>query len=102
MSKSDLLYPYYLHRVEYNIVQGAILWGVRVLVTLGLQKLLCSELHAGHFGIVRMKSLAQEFFWWPNIDSDFKVVAVNCRFCMESSHNPPSAPLHPWEFPEKP
>jgi hypothetical protein len=102
MSKSDPLYPYYLHRDEYNIVQGVILWGVRVLVPLGLQKLLLSELHAGHFGIVRMKSLAREFFWWPNIDSDIKGVALNCRFCMESSHNPPSAPLHPWEFPEKP
>jgi hypothetical protein len=59
MSKSDPLYQYYLHRNEYTIVQGIILWGVRVVVPAGLQKLLLSELHAGHFGIVRMKSLAR-------------------------------------------
>ena len=37
------------------------------------------ELHTGHPGISRMKSLARSFVWWPGIDSDLegKVKSVN-------------------------
>ena len=102
VGKDDPIYPYYLRRDELSLVQGVIMWGIRVLVPTGLRQQLLTELHTGHFGIVRMKSLAREFIWWPNIDADIKALAQDCHTCRESSPSPPSAPLHPWEFPEKP
>jgi hypothetical protein len=102
VKKEDAIYPYFLHRNELTIMQGIILWGLRVVIPTGLRKELLAELHAGHFGIVRMKSLARQFVWWPGIDKDITTLALNCHSCRESSPNPPAAPLHPWEFPEKP
>ena len=49
-----------------------------------------------------MKSLARQFIWWPNINQEIEQVGKSCRKCCESRENPPNAPLHPWEFPERP
>jgi hypothetical protein len=102
VGKEDPLYPYFIRRNELTIVQSTILWGLRVIIPAGLRKQLLTELHSSHFGIVRMKSLAREFIWWPNIDADIKALTQDCHQCRETSHNPASAPLHPWEFPERP
>jgi transposase InsO family protein len=102
VDKLDPVYPYYVHREELTIVQGVILWGFRVLIPSGLRAQILEEIHSGHSGIVRMKSLARQFVWWPGIDADIKKLSEDCHPCRESSPSPPSAPLHPWEFPERP
>ena len=33
------------------------------------QKQMLDELHEGHPGIARMKSLARTLIWWPKLDS---------------------------------
>jgi hypothetical protein len=99
--KTDPVYACYLRKNELSIVQGVIMWGVRVVIPLALQPQLLEQLHAEHFGIVRMKSLARQFIWWSGIDADIKRISQNCKPCQESAPNPQSAPLHPWEFPER-
>lgn len=74
----------------------------RVILPSSLRNQLLKELHYSHFGIVRMKSLARQFIWWPNIDNDIELIGKGCTKCSETSPNPPSAPLHPWQFPERP
>ena len=46
------------HQSELTVESGCILRGIRVLVPVALQKRVLEELHEGHPGIVRMKSLA--------------------------------------------
>ena len=66
------------------------------------RKPLLEELHEAHPGISRMKSTARTLMWWPNIDKDIEQKPKFCVQCQTSRPAPPSAPLHPWSWPDKP
>ena len=57
-------------------------------------------LHESHPGISRMKNLAKSYVWRPNIDRDIDVIVKTCYECQQTSHAPPFAPIHPWEWPQ--
>lgn len=59
-------------------------------------------LHQAHPGIPRMKGLARSYMWWPNMDAEVEALVKACVACQESRSSSPVAPLHPWEFPDKP
>ena len=69
---------------------------------LALQKRVLEELHEGHPGIVRMKSLARSHVWWPGLDSDIEQLAKGCMACQSVKNAPAVAPLHPWVWPDQP
>lgn len=48
-----------------------------------------------------MKALARQHVWWPIIDADNESICTTCTLCQGNRPNPPSAPLHPWQYPEK-
>ena len=87
--------PYWNHRTCFK---GCIMWGSRVVIPPGRQKLL-QELHIGHPGICRMKGLARTVMWWPNIDSHIEEMVKGCNECQMTTAVPPLNPL-PW--PSKP
>ncbi|KFD64442.1 hypothetical protein M514_23466 [Trichuris suis] len=60
------------------------------------------ELHLNHPGIVRMKSLARCYVWWPNINADIEKCVFKCATCQTNRHSPPRAPVHHWEVPRNP
>ncbi len=99
---ADSLRPYWLKRTELTIESGCILWGVRVLIPARLRERVLDELHRGHQGIVRMKSLARSHVWWPGLDKDLEVRAKACTACQAIKNAPPKAPLHPWAWPTAP
>ena len=49
-----------------------------------------------------MKALARSYVWWPKMDEEIESLVRNCTVCQEHRKAPAAAPLHPWEFPEKP
>ena len=99
---SEAVRPYWHKRAELTIEGNCILWGVRVLIPTPLRERVVRELHRGHPGIVRMKSLARSHVWWPAIDKDLENCAKSCRDCQAIKNAPPKAPLHPWEWPTAP
>ena len=66
------------------------------------QQQLLEDLHTAHPGIVRMKNLARSYLWWPGLDGDIEEKVKSCQVCQLQSAAPAAAPLHPWEWPEKP
>ena len=94
--------PYNIRRNELSLLDGCILWGTRVVVPPPGRKQVLQELHETHPGISRMKSLARCYIWWPKMDADIEDLVHGWNSCQETRPAPPTAPLHPWTWPEKP
>ncbi len=83
------LKPYANRQSELSVLDGCVLWGSRVVIpTEGRIKIL-EELHRMHPGIVKMKSLARCFVWWPGIDADMEQHVRGCCTCQENKNCSP-------------
>ena len=83
-------------------MNGCILWGSRVVIPPLGRPILIRELHDGHPGTTRMKSLARGYMWWPNMDSDIETEVKKCHICQSPRNSPPQAPIHSWQWPLQP
>ena len=57
------LEPYSSKRVELSSLEGCVLWESRVIIPPPCRQAVLRELHEGHPGITRMKSLARMYVW---------------------------------------
>ena len=98
----NLLDPYFSRRSKLTLHQGCLIWGMRIVVPEKLRSRVIDELHEGHLGIVKVKSLTRNYVWWPKIDRDIEELTKKCAGCQKNRNSPPEAPIHPWEYPDKP
>ena len=75
------------------------MWGHRVCIPSCLINEILKELHAIHFGIVKTKSMARSYVWWPEIDRDIERLTKECKLCLENADNPPRSILNCWSWP---
>lgn len=54
------------------------MWGYRIVVPYKIQNCLLNELHSTYIGMVKKKSRARSYFWWPGID---KAIENMCKSC---------------------
>lgn len=102
VNKNADLEPYFQKRNEITVEDGCLLWGIRVIIPKSFRPRVLEELHSGHPGVVRMKSLARLHVWWPKLDKDILSVVRDCAKCQLARNKPQTAPLHPWEWPKAP
>ena len=95
-------FPYESRKYELSVQDGVLLWGSRIVVPPRMRSCVLDELHETHQGIVKMKGLARGYVWWPGMDSDIEKLVKSCNTCQVIRHFPPTAPLHPWEWPKQP
>ncbi len=95
MDRSDPFYPYLCKKKELSVDCGCLMWGWRVVVPQALRQQILSELHSGHLGIVKMKSIARLHVWWPKIDSDIETLAKSRHSCQREGKSPPRCIIHP-------
>lgn len=93
---------YYGRRDELSLQEGVILIGSRVVIPTACRSTLLVELHQSHPGMVRMKTLARSYIYWPGLDKDIERVVRDCDLCQEHRRCPPRTVMHPWEWPDKP
>lgn len=101
-SRDPALKPYWTHRLELSTLSGCIVWGSQVVIPPRVRESLLAELHSGHPGCSRMKSVARGLFWWPRLNHDIEMAVKQCRICQQVQPLPPSAPLRPWSWPTQP
>lgn len=96
------LKPYYDRRNELSVANGFILWGHKLIIPTNCRTYLLRELHSTHMGIVKTKSIARGFLWWPGLDSDIEGMTKTCESCIEHGGNPSQSPLNCWPAPKGP
>ena len=102
-SQSDEdLKPYWQRKLELSVQDGCILWGGRVVVPPQGRQSVLNELHSGHSGVSRTKSLARGLVWWPGLDNNIETIVKHCASCQQNQASPPAAPLQPWSWPTRP
>lgn len=94
--------PYYQRRNELTVEEGCLLWGVRTIIPPKFQDSLLEELHTCHPGIVRMKALARNHVWWPQIDKHIEDRVRGCKDCQEQQPKKPAVTDNPWKWPSGP
>ncbi|CAL4072352.1 unnamed protein product, partial [Meganyctiphanes norvegica] len=52
--------------------------------------------------LIKMKSLAREYIWWPSINKDIELIASQCTGCAKYKKRPPLAPLTHWPWAASP
>ena len=97
-----VLSPFSVRRNELSVFQGCLMWGSRVIVPKRAQSTVLLELHEGHPGMTKMKTLARMYVWWPLIDRDIEKSVLQCHLCQQQQAAPPVAPLQPWKWPSRP
>ena len=54
----------------------------RIIIPPSLRKSVLNDLHSGHLGVDKMKSLARLTVWWPELNSDLVKIAKDCVDCL--------------------
>lgn len=93
---------FFKKRNELSIENKCIIWGNRVVIPDVLKFDMLRELHASHLGMIKMKTIARSYFWWPNINRDIEEITGKCRNCLESRPEAAKVELTPWQWPSKP
>ena len=96
VSNDPQLKPFYNHREELSVVNGVVLWGARVVIPAAGREIILEQLHDTHPGISRMKALARNYVWWPDLDSDITTKVHQCRICQEAHRK--KFPNLQWSF----
>ncbi|VDP60230.1 unnamed protein product [Schistosoma mattheei] len=80
---------YFSKRDELSTtLDGILCLNDRVVINPSLRKSLLEDLHSGHLGVEKMKSLARLTFWWPEINADICHTANNCEKCHQLKNHP--------------
>ena len=69
------LKPFFTRNSELSRYDGYLLWGSRVAAPPRGRKEILHVLYESHLGILRMRSLARNYFWWPEIDKALEETA---------------------------
>ncbi|XP_043190127.1 uncharacterized protein LOC122364110 isoform X2 [Amphibalanus amphitrite] len=96
------LKPYLQRREQLTVIDGCVQLGEKVVIPDRYRAQLLKELHEGHVGIHKMKSLARVFLWWPGLDADIEKVCRSCPSCVENANMPKPENVHPWKYPVQP
>ena len=76
--------------------------GEKVVIPSKFRRQVLGELHVGHLGVCKMKSLARGFVWWPHVDDEIEQVCQQCGPCRANAQMPPTTAVHPWVYPSAP
>ncbi|XP_065083388.1 uncharacterized protein K02A2.6-like [Ochlerotatus camptorhynchus] len=93
---------YFNRRESLTNVDGCILFHDRVVVQSKFRRQILKQFHRGHPGMVRMKSIARSFVYWPEIDNDIENFTRQCTPCCTTGKAPVKTTLESWPIPDKP
>ncbi|XP_055612445.1 uncharacterized protein K02A2.6-like [Uranotaenia lowii] len=96
------LQQFFQRREDLSVVAGCVMYGERLTIPTGNQKRVLQQLHKGHPGIERMRSVARQYVYWPSIDEDIAKLVRACHECASVAKTDRKTDLESWSTSEKP
>ena len=62
-------------------MEGCLLRGDQVMVPSSLRQKFLNAIHVSHHGILRTKSAARSYVWWPGLNKDVEKTVQVCSRC---------------------
>ncbi|XP_040158056.1 uncharacterized protein K02A2.6-like [Anopheles arabiensis] len=93
---------FYNRKDDLSTVGDCVLFRERVVIPRKLRMRCLNQLHRGHPGIQRMKSVARSYLYWPSIDEDIADCVSSCTACMAVAKSPPLLEPKFWPKTTKP
>lgn len=100
--KSMEVLRYFNVKDELQIINDVVIYRDRTVVPPSCRQRILCTLHKAHPGIVRMKSLARCFVFWPGIDAAIEQLASTCMSCQQALKAPTKTCLSAWPTPSHP
>lgn len=73
--------PYFMRKNDLTIDMGCLIYKYRIIIPPVLQKSVLKEIHEGHLGTSKMKSLSRNYVYWPTLDRDLEELCRTCEAC---------------------
>ncbi|CAH8568515.1 unnamed protein product [Dicrocoelium dendriticum] len=87
---------FYVRRDELCVTpDGLLCVNDRIVIPPTLRSAILTDLHSGHLGVEKMKSLARCLCWWPELNADIRRTASDCPNCKHKILRQPSK-WTPW------
>lgn len=93
---------YYHVRDELAISNGLIFRGARLVIPVGMRKVIMKDVHRGHSGIDGSLRLARDYVYWPGMTNGIRDMVRNCEACREQETMHTKEPLLQPHMPERP
>lgn len=100
--ENDEIKKFYKRKFSLSEVNGCIMFGDRIVIPKQFQHKILTQLHKGHQGIERMKSISRSYVYWPSIDSQIENMAKTCTSCSSIMKAPTKTNLESWPIPDGP
>ena len=87
-NKNEGVRSYFARRTEISEFDGLLLWGTRVIIAPKGRGQMLNELHEGHTGMSKTKSMAMSYIGCPNMDRDIESRIECCEICQMTQSSP--------------
>ena len=96
------LRPFWPFRDELGMSGGVLFKGRQVIIPQSMRQDILQQLHKGHPGIEKMRLLARQSVYWPNINRQIDESVRLCTQCQERMPEQRREPLLPHDIPITP
>ncbi|XP_063404228.1 uncharacterized protein K02A2.6-like [Mytilus trossulus] len=72
---------YWQFRNEITCIDNLLYKGLKLIIPTSLRKEMLQLIHETHMGIVKCKTRAREFMYWPGMMSDIQDIVEKCETC---------------------
>ncbi|XP_055615012.1 uncharacterized protein K02A2.6-like [Toxorhynchites rutilus septentrionalis] len=87
LSGTPEVQQFFARRDSLYVAHKVLMYSDRIVVPKKLQQRVLQQLHRGHPGVDRMRSLARNFVYWPNIDDQITALVRACLECASVARN---------------
>lgn len=102
LSGTVAVQQFFARRESLYAAQKVLMYGDRIVIPEKFQRKVLQQVHRGHPGIDRMRSLARNCVYWPNIDDQIGTLVRSCQECAAVAKTDTKTKLESWPVPEKP